>query len=648
MKIYCDRLSLRSCLAVVRLLRSCESESGIIILEVLDPFPDNLWAKILQLTMKIFHLRVEEAEFTVSHLKMPDGQSVFFAARRSANEIAIRMAERMIQNSNLLRRLNHEWGRNTVLLHLAKSVWRPIEQLMLRLLVTDVLVRNSGEERALLIAKRPISFDSDLLPELNLALKVHLYYSGLRWFTREQAYGLLYLLRERFRKVKWSLENFLKGPVSHHPPNAIPPTILLLQEDDLSLDRSYRGQPHWLFPEDKPPSFRTLILSTYSVKRLSPAAEDLKRLSVFLVAPKDWRVFPRSHGLHPVQSRLNQEVQRCIFRAIFGKSSEIEGVSALIRLFYDAADLAAFCRGNNVKVFMTCENYMRWADSMLLIAPLMDIRTISYQYSNMGSVGPLMMTTVDSLITFSSLYHRRWGRNGVQPRTFVDAGYVFDGSFKYARERALMCREKLMKAGAEFILCYFDENVFSDKYSLVTVEDHIGELLFLLRHVIDDSSIGLVVKTQFYRNSPMNFKEIADVRKAAKSTGRYIELVHGSHRNIVFPAEAALSADMVIGHAVGSTASLEAALVGKRSILLNDYGMKSENDTLYAQADILYPSLTVAFEAIRNFIRGVPRCATLGDWSPIIHHFDPFRDGRSGERMRKLLEQSVLRGKGFS
>jgi hypothetical protein len=129
----------------------------------------------------------------------------------------------------------------------------------------------------------------------------------------------------------------------------------------------------------------------------------------------------------------------------------------------------------------------------------------------------------------------------------------------------------------------------------------------------------------------------------ARRTGRYLELAAGAHRNIVFAAEAALSADLAVGHALGATAALEAALAGARAVLINPYGTTGANDTLYAQGDIVYPSLEAALEAIAAFRGGVSARAGLGDWSAILGRFDRFRDGRAGHRMRAVLEAIVTR-----
>jgi hypothetical protein len=89
---------------------------------------------------------------------------------------------------------------------------------------------------------------------------------------------------------------------------------------------------------------------------------------------------------------------------------------------------------------------------------------------------------------------------------------------------------------------------------------------------------------------------------------------------------------------VGATASLEAALAGRRSLLLNPYGFTGANDTIYSRADIVYRSMGEALDAVSRHRRGEPRAARLGDWSEILPVFDAFRDGRAADRMRKFIE----------
>ncbi len=663
MIIYCNCLTVGACVKVIQLCwRNLFSRQEAGNIQVLDPLPNRGWSAMLRTVMQGLGFRVEEAEFFAGSLRAPDGKVVFMAARMESMSLAFQAAERILARSKVLKRLNHEWGRNTILKYIAGTLEIPALQVALRFMAADVLGHATDNEKVFLVVQRHSALDPDLLRALSPGLKVYFYRSWLCQFSRgtfipsgsyeflkqKRACVLFLLLFLKLREVKWSIEALVgRGSNvqdSFNGAETSSPSLLVLQEDDLSLDRSYRTQPHWFFPEDGKAPFRTLVLQTGSLDRLPVDNEALKEHGIIPVSQKELNLLSRRLWFsHPIQKNLHRGFWKCALASVFGSSLEVGVVFEVARLLYTANVLAAFCERNHVKAFMTCENYMVEGNAMSLIAPPLNITTISYQYSNAGKVGPIMMTTADIMLTFAPLYHQRWARDGVWPGAFADMGYLYDTSFEYVRRRARGHRRRLAKAGAQFVICYFDESVQWDKYGLISDKDHCAQILTLLRLVLDDPSIGVVVKTQFQHNSPQNFEEITTARAAAKATGRYIELVHGTHRNIIFPAEAALSADMAIGHSVGATAGLEAALAGVRCILLNPYGMRDDNTTLYEQADVVYPSMATALEAIRDFRSGVPDSDGIGDWSPIIGQYDPFRDGRAGHRMRELLERLVLR-----
>ena len=218
---------------------------------------------------------------------------------------------------------------------------------------------------------------------------------------------------------------------------------------------------------------------------------------------------------------------------------------------------------------------------------------------------------------------------------------MFDSSFALTRRRAGERRARLEAAGARFIYCFFDESLQRDKYGTTHPSDLEADLRLLLQRLLDDPSAGLILKPQFMRFAPKEVPELRAVIEAAERTGRAMVVSDGVHRNNVLPAEAALSADIAIGHASGGTASLEAALVGRRSVMLNPYGFVTPHDALYATCGLVYPSLPHALDAIDRFRRGDRDAGGVGDWSPIVHHFDPFRDGHAARRTRHLIEAAI-------
>ena len=192
--------------------------------------------------------------------------------------------------------------------------------------------------------------------------------------------------------------------------------------------------------------------------------------------------------------------------------------------------------------------------------------------------------------------------------------------------------------GSQFTISYFDESVQDDKdkYGMVSSNNNYKEVLELAKLVLKEKTISVIIKTQFWKNSPSVLYIMDTIIEAALATGRFIELLNGKHRNSVFPARASLASDLVISHAIG-TAGLEVALAGGRSILLNPYSMQGANILieLFKQADILYDNINIALNVISLFRQGKPEYKDLGDWSPIISKFDPYRDGKSATKVEK-------------
>jgi hypothetical protein len=283
---------------------------------------------------------------------------------------------------------------------------------------------------------------------------------------------------------------------------------------------------------------------------------------------------------------------------------------------------------------------MRRADAMLLIAEPLGITTLSYQYSNPPYISALMFTTADAMATFAEPYRAMWRSEGAAPRASVEVGYAFDSSFALTRERARARRARLEAAGAKFVFCFFDEALQRDKYGTTHPRDLEAELGLLLRRVEQDPTVGLILKPQFMRNSPASVPELRSIIEAAERTGRVVVASEGAHRNNVLPAEAALSADIAIGYLSGGTASLEAALAGARSVMLNPYGFVTPHDDVYARSPVVYRSMPDALDAIDRFRRGEAGFAGVGDWSPIARHFDKFCDGGAARRTRMFIESA--------
>ncbi len=628
--VYCDRLTLPVILALLR--RRLRGEAGTAV-HVLDDEPG-----VRGRLLASVGYRVEGARFFAGHLRTTDGESVRIAARRITGDVAMAAADAIIAETPLLARLNARWGRGTTRLHLAKRLRIDIEPVIVRVLVAAALARESGVVGGMVFVRAPAHLEPSALRDAAACANVTPRFyrwnrpaartsrlAGAAWLTAE---GLRSRLASRTSSIGTS-------PAPER-------SVLLLEEDDLSLDRSYRTQPHFLFPGDRSLPFRLLVLAGSGVARAVIDRDALAAKGITRIEPAEVRAAERDAGDLPAVAELRNAARQCAVSAVGARrKGSAVALNHAARLFGRAAQLAAFCQRSNVRAFMTCESYTLDADAMAIVSEALPLSTLAYQYTNQPFPILAMLTTANRLLTFSPRYERCWTAPGVHVGETRDIGYVFDASFAFVRERAAGWRRRLEAAGATFVLCYFDESVQDDRYGFIHEDDHEAEIAALLNWVLADRHVALIVKVQFRRNSPTERGIVADLLARARASGRFLELMHGVHRNDVFPAEAALAADVAIGHALGATAALEAALVGTRSVIVNSYGLRSAHDDVYARGQIVFETFDKALASIRDFRNGDPACTSLGDWGAIIGEFDRFRDGRAATRLREHLEEAA-------
>ena len=657
-QIYCDRLSWAILPQILRIkIQSSNSEflSTVLILEEIKS--DRRTFFIVWL-VQILGFTVKELPFFAGHLKVSSGLSVYMAARWQTFAECHSVARWIISQSPLLSELNNKWLRNNVRLFIAQQIWLPLENIVKRILIVQAISRQHGTKPYLILGL-PLAIDRSSFRNPAPEVYISSYLDYLEFPTR-QLINYVQSLCQRILKYVLAIftpnnnrdrtsQNDLLS--KEHSINVYPEDrvgLLVLQEDEVSLDRSHRTQPHWYFPDEEISLPFDIHVFTHSLGQQpdSISIDKLRSHGIhFIEDVSGFRKYRWFMDKHPITKQLRGDLLAC-FRRIFTCLSVNEVIALInsIKLLHRAGLLVKLCTKHRISTFLCSESYRISARAMSLIAPELDIQTVAFQYSNLAVVSPAMLTTADVMFVFSPLFKERWiFENIIRPKNFVENGYVFDSSFEFIQKSAENHRQKLENAGVEFVICYFDENANNDKYGLISADDHLKELQILINLLVEKTYLGLVVKSQFLYNSPQNLSDFEDSLNKAKATGRYLELAHGTHRNNVYPAEAALVSDMVIAHAVGGTAALEAVLVGARCVLLNPYGIQSENDKLYSKADIVYASMDAALDAIFHYKLGNPEYADLGDWSQIVDQFDSFRDGQAGHRMRDLLEQIVMR-----
>jgi len=418
----------------------------------------------------------------------------------------------------------------------------------------------------------------------------------------------------------------------------------MLQEDTIRCDNSLRGQPHWVdFSKHYSGDYKVNILklnpSLYSNSQDSKISDygiSVFYTSIFNVSL--WRT-KKNKGIKKIK-RAKFKLYRDIIRV--NNYLEKYFLIKMLFLFKQAEMMGAVALLTNTKVFLFREAFYPLTDAMTLIAPEINVTTIAYQYSNLSNISPLMMSTADKQLIFSNLYRKIYQVDGISPLKLEVTGYLYDGIINLLKEKAYSHRKKMLDSGANFVICYFNESVQGkNRWGLVSEKSHLTDLHILAKIVLEDPSIAVLIKSQFIRTSPCNLHKDDMLIQNAVNTGRFLDLNEGFKRNDIYPAEAALASDICISHKFGATAAIESAVSKVRTVLIDSYGAVGLWDEIYAQADIVYKSMEEIMKSITKYRNNDKDYRSLGDWSTIIHNFDPFCDESAVERLQNCVAAEV-------
>jgi hypothetical protein len=252
-------------------------------------------------------------------------------------------------------------------------------------------------------------------------------------------------------------------------------------------------------------------------------------------------------------------------------------------------------------------------------------KTFNLQYSNMSDNSLLMVSNPSALLSYSSFFDQFYSNKdfSLGPKRYRQVGFTTQGDLQKIQERANKLKDHLSSSGIDFVIGYFDENVQedSDIWAFKTKSEQLYDIHLLCNLIFKFPNIGIVYKNQFVRKHPTNLFPNDHLISRAIKTGRFlIPNVSATHnRNLVLPSEIGMVSNICIGDLVGATASLEAALVGSRSILINSMNVKTTFRKFYFNSKLLvYPNLTSALNDIEQYLKGDPQFDQIGKWDDVL------------------------------
>lgn len=262
-----------------------------------------------------------------------------------------------------------------------------------------------------------------------------------------------------------------------------------------------------------------------------------------------------------------------------------------------------------------------------------------YQRSYQEFPSVLTAVAADVAFCFSPKNFALEKKSGSAIDWHVAVGYSGDHRFKRLKPYARAIREQLEKSGAERIMAYFDENSHDDDrwYPGHTIARQ--NYTFLLEKVLNDPSLGLVIKPKTPSSLIRRLGPVAYLLKQAKSTGRCFVFEQGALHGAYPPATAALAADFAIhGHLCAATAGLESALAGVPTVLMDFEGWGVSDLYKQGAGKFAFADWEEFWAAALRYWQNPREASGFGDWSTVLNELDPFRDGRSAERIGTYLK----------
>ena len=213
------------------------------------------------------------------------------------------------------------------------------------------------------------------------------------------------------------------------------------------------------------------------------------------------------------------------------------------------------------------ESYLELCDAAIISARMHKISSVNLQYSNLPFPSVIMQSPSTIFALFSPIYIQNFKSRDFVDQKFIFYGYPFAASKKSIQEAS---RKKIyfQNQGYSIIISFFDESIQHDKFGCFSFKRLKQDLEFLAKTAMEINALVLF-KPQFSWNSIQHIFKDSSLINDAFSSKNFITLSSGKWRNNILPYSVGLISDLSIGSVVGGTASLETAIHGIPSFLID-------------------------------------------------------------------------------
>ncbi len=652
--LFVDQITFSSLLRVWALGRSLQT---IWFFEPIAPSAKRLLRAFRRLGL--IRAEARQIDHHIGQVRNEDGGTELHKFHEHARSICSRIKRERFANNPLIKAMGSTWATSKVLLYFDKMVEGEVRTECLRIGLVEWLLRTQMQvdpaESVLVIEKIewfPYLEEFAQSKGIRLVAWVDPLHLGSFASAAERILRIAKQAMHSIARRVWDGlgQRLTANPVEssrrgfHQERQAATPRIAIRYgHRKVSFDPAERSEFFWLDGSGIP--FSEVLLYDYCSDE--GIDDELKAQ----ISARGVSIFGRGPGIpswHPT-GRMYSVFLRCVFTLclrslICGFRGHWPGLYCLLGMMHLAIHFAHwhdFYSKN--RVILSVDTLNANVGQALALDALNGL-SVSYQYSASNIISPTFLLSAgeDVQFVFSSVFEQLWSSIGAPVHNFAHTGYIYDRAIKTVQhsERVDETRKRLQRRGAEFILCFFDENSVNRWDIPFPDRGAARDYEYLLEWLLSDPALGLVFKPKVSASLFRRIESVSQLIGAAMDTGRCTFLTSETLVGGQYPAEAASMADVCVGKLIGGTAALEARLAGIPTVLIDGYGLHSHPARYRPQNPIVYDEWDSLRAAVERYRAAPEEFPGFGDWSPWLSELDPFQDGQASLRMGSFIRRA--------
>lgn len=645
--IFVDRFCLSSLFRTLRTAHSCESVYHF-------DCASGTSRLLLSVMRRIgyMHFRVEKINGHVGQIKNENGEGQYVRLLTDARSIVSTIAKTEVRENPLIKAIGGVWASDKVAWHFEKEIEHQIQMECLRIGLVLWLLRTkigkASSEALILIERNPwLSYIEDYARLRGIRLIEYRRLCDGSWildvcFRSGKALGRLgrtFWVAARNRIRTWLAPVFSSANENNSgSPKELSGSRLAIHYwfRSLSLKPTERSEFFWL-EGSRVPWSEILLYGYVADKQIDQGtADELDKRGI--------RVLGRAPGIATWIPTVRMPVTflRTLGKLIVGVFACVRQgypvpvfhVRRLVALAWEYAYWYDFFVAHRVRVNVGTLNT---SVGQVLALDALNGMSVAYQYSVSPILCPtsLLSSGEDVQFVFSRAFEDLWRSMEAPVTTYVRTGFIYDGAIPAIRglRRVGEVRKQLRESGAQYVLCFFDENSLDQWDFYANHEGAADDYEYLLKWLMADPTLGIVFKPKKSASLFQRIGRVSCLVDEAKKTGRCKFFASDGLVGSVFPAEAAMVADVCVGKLDGATAALEARLAGVPTVLIDAEGFRAHPFYTWGKNRVVFDSWDSLRSTIERYRCEPELCPEFGDWSPGIGELDPFRDGGASLRM---------------